>query len=164
MDSGKYVDMSVQNPRGKQWVRTIMLPRNWDKWVRILRGFLGGQWHSRDMIGLDVGDSIEDYAYRVHIMAVWTFGIMRRNMYDGPARWGVVKRRLYAGDGTGGGGGASDGAARVRENKYDRGAGKRISAGVTPGGRQGAPWGDAPPEFWLYDNFLNNEIRPQLPW
>ena len=117
-----------------------MLPRNWDKWVRILRGFLGGQWHSRDMIGLDVGDSIEDYAYRVHIMAIWTFGIMRRNMYDGPARWGIVKRRLYTGDGSGVGTGVGD---RVRENKYDRGERKRISAGVTPGGRQGAQIGRA---------------------
>lgn len=160
MDSGKYVDMSVQNPRGKQWVKTIMLPRNWDKWVRILRGFLGGQWHSRDMIGLDVGDSIEDYAYRVHIMAIWTFGIMCMNMYDGPAHWGVVKRRLYAGSGDG----AGTGGGLVRENKYDREKGRRTSVGVTPNGRQGAPWGDAPPEFWLYDNFLNNEIRPQLPW
>lgn len=161
MDSGKYVDMSVQNPRGKQWVRTIMLPRNWDKWVRVLRGFLGGHWNDRDKIGMDVGDSIEDYAYRVHVMAIWTFGIMHRNMYDGPARWGVVKRRLYTGSGDGDSGGSG---GLMRENKYDREKGKRISAGVTPNGRQGAPWGDAPPEFWLYDNFLDNEIRPQLPW
>ena len=160
MDSGKYIDISVQNPRGKQWVRTIMLPRNWDKWVRVLRGFMGGHWHNRDMIGLDVCDSVEDYAYRVHIMAIWTFGIMRKNMYDGPARWGIIKRRLYAGSGSG----ADTGGALVRENKYDRESGKRISIGSLPNGRQGAPWGDAPPEFWLYDNFLDNEIRRQLPW
>ena len=73
MDSGKYVDMAVQNPHGVEMVRLIFLPRNFKIFLGEIERFMPSA-KSKDLVP---SGRCEDYALKVLYEMIWAFGVLR---------------------------------------------------------------------------------------
>ena len=73
MDSGKYIDMAVQNPHGVEMIRLIFLPRNFKIFLGEIERFVPSA-KSKDLIP---SGRCEDYALKVLYEMIWAFGVLR---------------------------------------------------------------------------------------
>lgn len=90
MDSKKYIDIAVQNPRGKLWVKLFFAPRNYNKWESLVVRSFGDALRSSGRLlgcgGLKASEALpanpKDYALYIFYAAIWAFGVLRKNVYD----------------------------------------------------------------------------------
>ena len=108
MDYGKYIDIAVQNPRGKEILRLIQQPENFSKLVDTVGTF--GLRPIRTPQGkIEVvrdEEEEEKYALKVFCAAVWSFGVNRITLRNEhywrvhPLRttrspWGCIPMEIY---------------------------------------------------------------------
>ena len=109
MDSGKYIDMAVQNPHGKEMVRLIFLPDNLKKLAQEMERFMV-QCNYRNLCkSTDVSMSAEEYGLKVLCEMIWAYGVLRlsqRNktywwkhpLTSTRSPWGEVPMEIYVVD------------------------------------------------------------------
>ena len=96
MDSGKYIDLAVQNPHGKEMARLIFLPRNFSILTRQLEGL------SR----APTAEGRAEGALRALYAAIWAFGVLRLPLSNesywkryplstGRCPWGWLPAEIY---------------------------------------------------------------------
>ena len=117
MDSGKYVDMAVQNPHGKEMVRLIFLPRNFNIFLAEMERFMATQkirdkYRSLDTRHVYAGrEGTEKYALRILYDMIWAFGVLRlplsnksywakktEKMSSTRSPWGEIPMEIYVVD------------------------------------------------------------------
>lgn len=81
MDSGKYIDMAVQNPHGKEMVRLIFLPDNLKKLAHEMERFMV-QYNYRTLRKRADEDlckrvTAEEYGLKVLYEMIWAYGVLR---------------------------------------------------------------------------------------
>lgn len=85
MDSGKYIDMAVQNPHGKEMVRLIFLPDNLKRLSHEMERFIV-QYNYRTLgkkmnmnMNMNMGKSVsaEEYGLKVLYGMIWAYGVLR---------------------------------------------------------------------------------------
>ena len=102
MDSGKYIDMAVQNPHGVEMIRLIFLPRNF----KIFLGEIGRFMPLAKSKGLVPSERCEDYALKVLYEMIWAFGVLRlplsnksywkkHTLSSTRSPWGEVPMEIY---------------------------------------------------------------------
>ena len=102
MDSGKYVDMAVQNPRGIEMIRLIFLPRNFNIFLGEIERFMSSA-KSKDLVP---SGRCEDYALKVLYEMIWAFGVLRlplsnksywkkHTLSSTRSPWGEVPMEIY---------------------------------------------------------------------
>lgn len=140
MDSGKYVDMAVQNPHGKEMVRLIFLPRNFNIFLDEMERFMPSlrnrdkYAHKRksknkhkspnERSSYEGREGTKKYALEVLYDMIWAFGVLRLPQRS-KSYW--LKR--------------SEKMTSTR-----------------------SPWGEIPMEIYIVDHFLDDVISPQCPW
>lgn len=84
MDSGKYVDMAVQNPHGIEMIRLIFLPRNFNIFLGEIERFMpsvksqGFKKNVGAKTEVDWSEmKTEEYALKVLYEMIWAFGVLR---------------------------------------------------------------------------------------
>ena len=73
MDSGKYIDMAVQNPHGIEMIRLIFLPRNFNIFLGEIERFIPLE----ERKGRVFSEKREEYALKVLYEMIWAFGVLR---------------------------------------------------------------------------------------
>ena len=102
MDSGKYIDMAVQNPHGVEMVRLIFLPRNFKIFLGEIERFMPSA-KSKDLVP---SGRCEDYALKVLYEMIWAFGVHRlplsnksywkkHTLSSTRSPWGEVPMEIY---------------------------------------------------------------------
>lgn len=102
MDSGKYIDMAVQNPHGVEMIRLIFLPRNF----KIFLGEMGRFMPLAKSKDLVPSGRCEDYALKVLYEMIWAFGVLRlplsnksywkkHTLSSTRSPWGEVPMEIY---------------------------------------------------------------------
>ena len=102
MDSGKYVDMAVQNPHGVEMIRLIFLPRNFKIFLGEIERFMP----LAKSKGLVPSERCEDYAFKVLYEMIWAFGVLRlplsnkrywkkHTLSSTRSPWGEVPMEIY---------------------------------------------------------------------
>ena len=109
MDSGKYIDMAVQNPHGKEMVRLIFLPDNLKKLAHEMERFMVQCNYRNLRKRADVSMSAEEYGLKVLYEMIWAYGVLRlsqRNktywwkhpLTSTRSPWGEVPMEIYVVD------------------------------------------------------------------
>lgn len=108
MDSGKYIDMAVQNPHGKEMVRLIFLPGNLKKLTHEMERFIV-QYNHRFLHKEQRSISAEEYGLKVLYEMIWAYGVLRlpqsnktywwkHPLTSTRSPWGEVPMEIYVVD------------------------------------------------------------------
>ena len=113
MDSGKYIDMAVQNPHGKEMVRLIFLPDNLKRLAQEMERFMV-QCNYRFLSKRADEDvckriSAEEYGLKVLCEMIWAYGVLRLSQRNKTywwkhprtstrSPWGEVPMEIYVVD------------------------------------------------------------------
>ena len=113
MDSGKYIDMAVQNPHGKEMVRLIFLPDNLKKLAHEIERFLVECNYrflrKKSFVFVCIRITAEEYGLKVLYEMIWAYGVLRlsqRNktywwkhpLTSTRSPWGEVPMEIYVVD------------------------------------------------------------------